>query len=267
MLVSQRNGKPIGRLVEQQGTPLLTPHPTESATDQRHGWSFGRQLKTRRQRSLRSNHSSWIVGLQLTHRIHQSHWKRLLTFQIEFFSGGNGGLPDPQSNGVDRRRRRRQQPAAQTMGQKHTGQSEQAPATPGSGLLEQRQQAAAPAQLQPRQPSGTEPAGQSRQGAVPGKGGAADADPEQRRPRQHQFSQGPDPGQQHQPHWTRPTARQTPRQQRPSGQEQSGKAPAGQPEGQCHRQAEPGGNAHPGEWMQGQQPAVADQNSQQSPGR
>ena len=267
MLVSQGNRKAGRRLVQQQRTALLTPHPTKSATDQRNGWSLNRQLKTRRQRSFRSHHSSRIGGLQLTHRLHQSLGKRLLTLQIELFSRGNSGLPDPQSNGTDRRRRRQQQPAAQAMGQKHTGQSEQAPATPGCGLLEQRQQAAAPAQLQPGQPSGTEPAGQSRQGAVPGKGGAADADPEQRRPRQHQFSQGPDPGQQHQPHWTRPTARQTPRQHRPSGQEQSGKAPAGQPEGQCHRQAEPGGNAHPGEWMQGQQPAVAHQNSQQSPGR
>ena len=129
-------------------------------------------------------------------------------------------------------------------GPEHTGQSEQAPATPGSGLLEQRQQATVPSTiagtsaLQSRTSGPTQPRGDPRAGwcrrrrsrtaatltapVRPGPRATASSITDANKTGGHRLRQPPTPA------LTK------------SGQEQRRQHPAGQPEDQRHRQAEPG---------------------------
>ena len=127
----------------------------------------------------------------------------------------------------------------------------------------------APDQLKRGQSTTAKPAGQASQWPVQRQHTSPDTDPEQRRPFQKQF--GSPPEQRQQQHDGEPPAPfpepAHPRQQGPEQQQQGCGNAAAQPERNSHRQAEPGRQAHPGEWMQAKNPAVADQDGKHPPER
>ena len=189
-------------------------------------------------------------GLQLTHR--PPKLRSQVDAQIEP-SAWECEAPTLERNGTDRRRRRQQQPAAQPW-----------PEAPGQSEQPQRRQAAgcsnsasrqSPAQLQQVSPR-NRTSGPSRQGRSQGRWSRRRRS-EQRRPRQHQFSQGPTGYSISRTGRGQRRGRRRDRTDHPQDREAT---PAGQPEGQRHRQAEPGGT--PIQARGQPAPTVADQNGQ-----